>query len=208
MDKFTRWTILQIFPTTHSHDKYALCKCACGTIRRVKLMNVRNGKSKSCGCFRHVATRIHGMAIEGHITPTYHSWDAMIQRCHNPKSKFYSYYGGRGIRVCECWRTSFLKFLEDMGERPVGNYTLERTNNSLGYFKDNCIWSTRAQQMRNTRRTVLITAFGKTQCRKDWAIELNISSPCIKYRMESLGLKAEEALTSDYLPTCKSCRGR
>ena len=55
----------------------------------------------------------------------------MVQRCTNPKEPMYSYYGGRGITVCERWR-SFILFLADMGERPSIKYTLERIANAQG----------------------------------------------------------------------------
>jgi hypothetical protein len=44
----------------------------------------------------------------------------MKNRCFNPKAPDFERYGGRGIRVCERWRTSFTNFLSDMGERPEG----------------------------------------------------------------------------------------
>jgi hypothetical protein len=73
----------------------------------------------------------------------------MIQRCCNPNSTHYSYYGGRGIAVCKRWR-SFENFLADMGERPLG-LTLDRTNNARGYSRANCKWVTRKEQANNRR---------------------------------------------------------
>lgn len=74
----------------------------------------------------------------------------MKQRCLNKKHKWYHYYGGRGITVCEKWMT-FIGFLEDMGERPVG-LTLERNEVNEGYCKANCIWADIRSQNRNRRR--------------------------------------------------------
>jgi hypothetical protein len=85
-------------------------------------------------------------------------WKHMIQRCHNEKDPSYSNYGGRGIFVDEFWRNSFEIFLEDMGPKPIDDgwdYSIERKNNELGYFKENCKWERRVVQNRNTRRNVI-----------------------------------------------------
>jgi hypothetical protein len=85
-----------------------------------------------------------------HKTPTYNSWDNMIQRCTNPNRIEYPHYGGRGITVCERW-LSFENFLEDMGLRPMG-LTLDRINTNGDYMLDNCRWADKATQVRNRRR--------------------------------------------------------
>jgi hypothetical protein len=84
-------------------------------------------------------------------TPTYLSWDNMIQRCTNPNRPEYSYYGGRGITVCERWR-DFTNFLADMGERPEGT-SLDRIDGDGNYEPGNCRWADRATQVANRRRS-------------------------------------------------------
>jgi hypothetical protein len=81
----------------------------------------------------------------------YNIWRQMIQRCENPNSKDYHYYGGRGIRVCERWQ-SFLGFLCDMGMRPYG-LTLDRLDPNGNYERSNCRWATRQEQRDNWRKT-------------------------------------------------------
>lgn len=84
-------------------------------------------------------------------TPEYRSWQMMKNRCNNPKTRDYPYYGGRGITVCRRWAADFTAFLADMGRRPSPEHTLERRNTNRGYSPSNCYWATREAQSRNRR---------------------------------------------------------
>ncbi len=84
------------------------------------------------------------------VTRTYTSWQSMKTRCYNINDEHYPRYGGRGIYVCYEWRNSFEAFLRDMGERPDGR-TLDRKDNDGPYTKDNCCWSTPAEQAQNRK---------------------------------------------------------
>jgi len=83
-------------------------------------------------------------------TPEYRAWDNMIQRCYN-SGYIRSYrYLGKGIVVCDRWRSSFDNFLEDMGYRPSPLHSLDRINNDGNYEAGNCRWATSAQQAANS----------------------------------------------------------
>ena len=89
----------------------------------------------------------HGHYQENRGTPTYHSWQAMKQRCNNPSNPSYKRYGGRGITYVKRWE-EFENFLSDMGERPEGT-TIGRKDNNKGYSKNNCRWESSREQHRN-----------------------------------------------------------
>jgi hypothetical protein len=84
-------------------------------------------------------------------TKTYRIWDGMIQRCTNPNSGSYKYYGAKGITVCDSWKL-FENFLADMGECPDG-YQIDRRLSKEGYYRDNCRWVTQQVNLLNQHET-------------------------------------------------------
>lgn len=122
------------------------CRCDCGGVIAVRGCHLATSHVRSCGCLRRekmaALHTTHGQCF----TPTWQSWAGMLGRCSNPKKK--NYYG-RGIIVCEEWR-SFQKFFEDMGERPLGT-TLDRIDNDGNYERRNCRWATSKEQRANQR---------------------------------------------------------
>ena len=99
--------------------------------------------------------------------PLRSTYDQLIARCKLPNSQHYNMYGGRGIKVCERWSEphgqGFWNFVNDMGPKPAGNYSVDRIDNNGDYSPDNCRWATRAEQARNTRGNAEIVGVIKHQ---------------------------------------------
>lgn len=108
----------------------------------------------------------------------------MKQRCLNPRAPKYPRYGGAGVTICPEWIDSFDRFLTDLGERPA-NTTLDRIDGSLGYTKDNCRWSTVAEQQRNLKSNVRIEYAGEVWVLADLAKAIGINKSTLAYRVKT-----------------------
>lgn len=145
---------------------YVLGRCECGSEKHFFLPNLHKGITKSCGCSRLGRAFVrHGKSNDPTFARTYRTWNAMKNRCYQPKNTNFQYYGGKGVYVCAEWLLSFESFLTDMGVCPPG-YSIERKDSDGHYCKDNCIWVPRGKQVENTRRTVRVLVNGEILCGK------------------------------------------
>ena len=209
--RYNRLAVLWPIRATASGTMW-LCHCDCGAHTRVSVSSLsgRVGRktSHSCGCLareltaERVRSRLltHGLARRGSVTkPIYKAWWSMLDRCYNPKHKFYKDWGGRGIRVCAEWRESVLTFYQDMGPKPTPQHTLERVNNNGDYEPSNCRWATMAEQSRNRRNNRILTHGGQTMCLTDLASQYGIHPTTLSQRIKR-GWEIERALLTK--PDC------
>lgn len=155
---FGRLRVLGVRYFDHDKNRYFVVVCDCGTVKLTQEPGVLSGHTISCGCFNrefNQARRKHDHSHAGARTVEYTAWLNIKARCYRPRSHYYKYYGGRGIKVCKRWLDSFADFLLDIGPKPKGppKYTIERKDVNGDYTPDNCVWATYAVQSRNKRNS-------------------------------------------------------
>lgn len=82
--------------------------------------------------------------------------ESMIARCHNKNHVSYSNYSQNEITVCDEWfydSTSFYVWALSNGYQD--DLTLDRIDNSKGYFPENCRWSDKHIQAQNSSQAKL-----------------------------------------------------
>ena len=175
VDKFV---VIAPVATNYRHVHIWACVCHCGNVFTLSSRQIIHKKPRSCGCLGGPAST-HGMSR----TSGYKIWASMINRCIKPSNPNFIHYGGRGITVCDEWKTSFEAFYRDMGDPPKGK-TLDRINNDGHYSKENCRWVGRKEQSNNTRQNNLVTYLGKTQTISQWAETIGIHANTLRYRIK------------------------
>jgi hypothetical protein len=191
--------LVAVYP--HSRDarnkvKY-FCVCDCGNTTVSYKFCLVAGDAASCGCTaaEKAKVRAQAMSKEDKIrvfgrpthgmskTKEFQCWADLKVRCINPNNKWYPYYGGRGISVCDRWLESFENFYEDMGDCPTG-MSLDRIDVNGDYCKENCRWATAKQQQRNRTDTEWVESPLGHYTLADTAEMLGLTISCLKHRLK------------------------
>ena len=177
------------------------CRCECGNEFVTSGVYLRNGHTKSCGCY--IAEKLRESRVTHNKTGCrlYHIWQSMKSRCYNQNNKRYKTYGARGIKVCDEWRNSYDAFerwalqngYNENAKR--GEYTIERIDTNGDYSPLNCTWLTIQEQANNKTNNVNITVNGITRNITEWAGILGTTASTICQRLKR-GWDEAEAVTT------------
>lgn len=178
------------------------CICDCGKKVTIDGVSLRNRHTKSCGCYKKIKK---AEMFDNHSIlhkRIYQVWASMKDRCSNPNSQNYKWYGGKGIIVCEEWKNSFESFykwaLENGYKEDAkrGAYTLDRIDTNGNYEPSNCRFVNTKIQSRNKSTTFYLTHNGVTKSLADWSEEVGILATTIDSRIRKHGWSIEKALTT------------
>lgn len=132
--------------------RWAIAECkACKRIYEVDPNKLQY--RKHCGCMK--SGRIINRYRNGYpkLAGVYKD---IMNRCYNKKRITYNNYGGRGITVCDEWRSDSNVFCEwALRNGYEVGLSIDRIDNDKGYFPDNCRWASTTMQNRNKSDTKL-----------------------------------------------------
>lgn len=163
----------------HIRKGYSECICSCGKIVTVLNASLRSGNTKSCGHTRikKIKDRCITHGLGNKQNRIYRIWIAMKNRCNCPTYRYYSEYGGRGIKIHPDWLNSFESFyLWSIKNGYDESKTIDRIDNNKGYTPENCRWASWKKQQRNKRNNVVVSVNGYSYCIAEWAEKLGVTS--------------------------------
>ena len=189
-------TYRPIKSTPNKLQKWAYCLCDCGNYTFTTLNRLRTGNTKSCGCYKKKRLgdhrRKHGYAG----TKIYMVFRGIINRCNNPKTKAFKYYGLKGISICDEWRNNPLEFIEWAflnGYRE--GLSIERKDISGNYEPSNCRWATYLEQANNKSNNVILELDGQRETLASWSKITGLDSETIIARIRKRNWSVRKALT-------------
>lgn len=172
-------------------------ECYCGQKIIAGINSIKSGRIKSCGCEqrRKAGERFsrHGMSN----SPEYQAWEGMKSRCYYTKGIEYHRYGGRGIIVCDEWKTDFMAFYNYIGPKPSPKHSLDRIDVNGNYEPGNVRWATIDIQVRNRTDTIFYEYNGEKKIMTDIARDIGVIQPTLTKRMRR-GMTMEEAIEFKY----------
>lgn len=147
-EKFGMLTVVSI-NNEDARGKSYLCKCDCGNtvvLHKGHLLGYKSRKpNKSCGCSQK---KQDGLTLK--YPRIYNIHKQMIYRCYKDDRENYERYGGKGVKVCEEWLSSFQSFLDwALVNGYKDGLTIDRIDYSKDYGPDNCKWSDYYEQAQN-----------------------------------------------------------
>lgn len=158
--RFGRLTVIE--PQRTKDGRFGwLCKCDCGGETVANIGDLKSGNTSSCGCLRVEVSSIRAKTHGKSKTRLYDVWINMRQRCSNKNLPSWEHYGGRGIKVCSDWNTSFEKFMEwALSSGYEDKLTIDRIDVNGNYEPNNCRWVTVKEQANNKTNSRIETYKG------------------------------------------------
>lgn len=148
---FGRLTVIKESHKDKHRHYHWLCVCVCGTEKTINGEVLKRGECISCGCFQKERMSEFGKKTKhgGSYTRLYKIYKGIKNRCTNINDPVYKKYGALGIDLCSEWDT-FEAFRDwSIGAGYNDKLTIDRLDNSKGYFPENCRWTTRTVQGQN-----------------------------------------------------------
>lgn len=170
------------------------CVCVCGEHRALSRGEILKHKRKSCGCMASELSRRNNTVHGDSHTRLHNIWSGMRERCYTKTDHHYPGYGGRGIVICEEWRTSYPAFRDwSIANGYSEGLSIDRIDNDGPYSPENCRWTDQRTQCNNTRRNHIVAIGEDRKTISEWSRISGIASTTIRKRLR-LGCPPEDAV--------------
>lgn len=148
--RYGRLVALEYSYTDTDNKAVWLCQCDCGNTHYARAKDMRNGNTKSCGCYMREINRKINTKHGGTGTRLYNIHSMMKNRCSNPSDRHWTWYGAKGVTVCDGWK-EFEPFREwALANGYADNLVIDRKDSSKGYSPDNCQWITQSENAKKS----------------------------------------------------------
>lgn len=179
-----------LHPSTTEKYKW-VWKCDCGVIKTAGASAIKKGVVISCGCYN----RSHCMRQKKHGmwgTREYRAWLGMTKRVSGKEERYSKYFI---LGMDKSWVGNFEEFYKHIGPAPSKKHSIDRINNSIGYYPGNVRWATSKEQNRNYSQNRIVEYNGERKSITEWAECKNIKRYLIYHRLDA-GWSIEDALNT------------
>ena len=150
--KFGSRTVIERSTTVNTKNALWVCRCDCGAIDTIEGAKLRKGESKTCLECKFIGhskrMTIHGMTN----TKLYKIWHGIKSRCADLEQPR---YGGRGIKICSDWDSSFESFMTwCLANGYKQDLQIDRIDNDGDYCPQNCKFISRLENCCNKSNTI------------------------------------------------------
>jgi hypothetical protein len=154
------WKIIEVISAKRNEkaeiERTVKVQCKCGYIKTSLLRNVTGSKSCARCSLENKPSKYS--EEEKNLRKKIKGIHAgMRQRCNDINCKDYKNYGGRGIKLSGDFLSPefFYQWAITSGYTIEPKVEIDRIDNSLGYYPENCRWVSKAENCRNMRNNVL-----------------------------------------------------
>jgi len=175
-------------------------RCRCGVEKTINYSNIRN--TLSCGCYAKEVLSKRCTKYYPVVRSLYRAWRNMIKRCYEKKNKSYSYYGGRGVIVCDEWKNNYQKFLDwalANGYKEGLQLDKDIVGDGLLYSPETCCWVTKKINQQNKRNTIVMEYNGQKMPLSEICEINNMPYDKVWWRIFQLKKTLSEALKKESL---------
>lgn len=101
--KFNRLTVIKFAYTTTRRRTMWVCKCDCGKQLIVYSGHLKNGHTKSCGCYNKEFIGNLNKKTGNTKSKLYYTYRNILNRCYRSDNSSHKYYKDRNIQMCPEW---------------------------------------------------------------------------------------------------------